>query len=318
MTHIIVGYRKILSKHGEEVMSYSNSTVKALEEQGHIVTPLGEGHEYTTFSSMPKRIRDHHELFIDLDCGRNADGKLTFQNAKPPIPSVVRFIDTHGHPDLHAARAPLYDHVFFAVWDRRDIFKGHPSVHWCPNASDADYFSPSVARYAHTTAPIILDGVTLTGESFPFDVGFFGSKGGLSRADTMKEIAARHGWKVDVREMGRRNHRWPHTAQAMDLCKVLFNHGQKRDGPNQRVIESMLVGRPLVTDRDRRDGMSKLFKEGEHYLGYNCDAELANNIEWCLNEPSLAQSMANRAYDRAVEKHQVKHRVEQILKVTGV
>ena len=64
--------------------------------------------------------------------------------------------------------------------------------------------------------------------------------------------------------------------------------------------------------------MSKLFEEGEHYLGYNCDAELANNIEWCLNEPSLAQSMANRAYVLAVEKHQVRNRVKQILEVTGV
>ena len=134
----------------------------------------------------------------------------------------------------------------------------------------------------------------------------------------MKAIAGRHGWKVDVREIGRENHRWPNTSQAMDLCKVLYNHGQKHDGPNQRVIESMLVRRPLVTDRDRRDGMSKLFKEGEHYLGYNCDAELANNIEWCLNEPSLAQSMANRAYVLAVEEHQVRNRVKQILEVTGV
>ncbi len=318
MTHIILGYRKVLSKHGEEVMTYSNSTVTALEEHGHIVTPMGEGHQFTSFDQMPKRIVDHHELFIDLDCGRNADGDLSFQTEKPPIPSAVRFIDTHGHASLHKRLAPIYDHVFFAVWDQRDIFKGHSSVHWCPNASDADYFSPGIVRLAHAENPTVLDGVTLTGESFPFDVGFFGSKGGLPRADDMKAIAERHGWLTDVREMGRRNHRWPHTAQAMSLCKVLFNQGQKHDGPNQRVIESMLVGRPLVTDRDKRDGMSQLFKEGEHYLGYDSIPELANQIDWCLNEPSLASSMATRAYGCAVEEHQVRNRVKQILEVTDV
>ena len=315
MTHIMLGYRKQLSKHGEEVATYATSTVTALKELGYGVTPLGEGHQFERFDQIRKSILDIHELFIDIDCGRNADGELSFQKEKPPIPSAVRFIDSHGHASFHKRLAPIYDHVMYAVWDKRDLFKGHPSVHWCPNASDADYFSPSVTQLAHETNPVTLDGARLTGEVHPFDVGFFGSKGGLDRADTMKEIAARHGWRVDVREMGRNNHRWPHTAQAMSLCKVLFNKGQKRDGPNQRVIESMLVGRPLVTDRDRRDGMSQLFQEGEHYLGYNSDTELASNIEWCLNEPTLAHSMAERARVLAVEKHQVRNRVEQILEV---
>ena len=131
-------------------------------------------------------------------------------------------------------------------------------------------------------------------------------------------MAQRNTWKVDVREIGKSGGRWPRTAEAMAHCKVLFNRGQKHDGPNQRVIESMLMERPLVTDRDKRDGMSRLFIEGEHYLGYDSDSELANNIQWCLREPSLAISMARRGYKLAVEKHQVKNRVEQILEVTGV
>ena len=80
----------------------------------------------------------------------------------------------------------------------------------------------------------------------------------------------------------------------------------------------MLMERPLITDRDPRDGMSKLFEVGEHYLSYATTSELANNIEWALREPSLASSMARRAYKEAYEKHQVKHRVEQILEVVGI
>ena len=194
--------------------------------------------------------------------------------------------------------------MFFAVWDKRDIFTHHSSVHWCPNASDAKYFDRYILPELH--------------ESRPFDIGFFGSKGGIDRADVLKPMAARHAWTVDIREIGKNGNRWPRTAESMSQCKVLYNRGQKHDGPNQRVIESMLMQRPLVTDRDPRDGMMELFTEGEHYLGYGSESELANNIEWCLREPSLAGSMAKRAYELAESKHQVKHRVEQILEVCGV
>jgi hypothetical protein len=318
MSNILLGCRKETGKRGEHVNTYTTSTINALEAQGHRVTPMGEGHCLRDFSSIATSALKNFDLFIDLDCGRNKDGELAFQTEKPPIPSAVRFVDTHGNPTLHHRLAPLYDHVFFAVWDKRDRFEKHKSAHWCPNASDADFFSPDVAMQAHKENPVVIGGEKLTGEIRPYEVGFFGSKHGLDRAASLKEICKRHKWNYDIREMGKGGNRWPHTGQAMDLCKVLFNKGQKRDGPNQRVIESMLIQRPLVNDRDTRDGMSKLFEEGDHYLGYASDSELADNIGWCLREPSLAGSMAQRAYSLAVAKHQVKHRVEQILEVTGV
>ena len=304
MANIVLGYRQDTDKRNVPIMSYSNSTHRALIDLGHNVIPLGEGHGVRSFDKMAKSVLVQQELFIDLDCGRNEEGDLSFQTEKAPIPSAVRYIDTHGHPSFHKRGAKNYDHVFFAVWDKRDIFTHHPSVHWCPNASDAHYFYKDIQA-------------NLT-DSRPIDVGFFGSKGGLDRADTLKLIAQRHSWTCDVREIGKNRNRWPQTALAMARCRVLFNRGQKHDGPNQRVIEAMLMERPLVTDRDSRDGMGELFTEGEHYLGYGNDSELANNVEWCLREPSLAASMARRGYALAYAKHQVKNRVEQILEVCGV
>jgi hypothetical protein len=304
MANIILGYRAVRDKRDAWVHTYSDSTSRALKDLGHSVVAMGEGHKYERFDDMLDGMIRQTDLFLDLDCGRNSKGELAFQTEKPPIPSAVRYIDTHGHPTLHKRLAKNYDHVFFAVWDKRDIFTNHPSVHWCPNASDAHYFYKDILPEGH--------------DSRPFDVGFFGSKGGIDRADTLKEICARHTWKADVREIGKNGNRWPRTSEAMAQCKVLFNHGQKHDGPNQRVIESMLMERPLLSDRDSRDGMSKLFEEGEHYLGYSSESELADNLGWCLREPSLANSMAKRAYTLAYEKHQVKHRVEQILEVCGV
>ena len=304
MANILLGYLQNFDKRGNPITSYAHSTHQALLDLGHTVVPMGEGHALTGFKSIATSALNNYDLFLDVDSGRNKEGNLAFQTEKPPIPSAVRYIDTHGHSSLHKRLAKNYDHVFFAVWDRRDIFTQHKSVHWCPNASDAKYFYKDILPEAH--------------DSRPFDVGFFGTKGGIDRADVLGPMGERNEWKVDVREIGKNGGRWPKTAEAMAQCKVLFNRGQKHDGPNQRVIESMLMERPLVNDRDDRDGMSQLFKEGEHYLGYSCDSELANNIQWCLREPTLALSMARRAYVRAVEKHQVKNRVEQILEVTGV
>jgi hypothetical protein len=304
MANILLGCRKNVDKHGKFAASYTDSTYKAFKDLGHNVTCMGEGHNYRSFKDIYPHDFQSYDLFLDLDCGRNKEGNLAFLEERAPILSAVRYVDTHGHPSLHKRQAKYYDHVFFAVWDKRDIFTNHPSVHWCPNASDVRYFYKGILPDQHA--------------SRPHDIGFFGSKGGIDRADILKPIAQRHTWALDVREIGKHGQRWPRTSEAMARCKVLFNCGQKHDGPNQRVIESMLMERPLVTDRDPRDGMSKLFEEGEHYLGYATEAELANQIDWCLREPSLAASMARRAYALAVEKHQVKNRVEQILEVCDV
>jgi hypothetical protein len=304
MANIVLGRRIDYDKRGTRITTYADSTEQALKDLGHTVCPIGEGYSSETLDELPGGVRTHADFFLDLDCGRNKKGDLAFQTEKPFLPSAVRYIDTHGHPSLHKRQAKFYDHVFFAVWDKRDLFVKHPSAHWCPNASDATYFDKMIKPDAH--------------ESRPFDVGFFGSKGGIDRADVLKEICDRHVWAADIREIGKNRNRWPTTAEAMAQCKVLFNQGQKHDGPNQRVIESMLMGRPLVSDRDDRDGMSKLFEIGEHYLSYDSTTELADNLGWCLREPSLAASMADRAFNLALEKHQVKHRVAQILEVCGV
>ena len=302
MANIILRYRQDYDKRGGPIIKYSNSTHQALLDLGHHVEPMGEGHKYTCFDDMLDGTIRQADLFLDIDCGRNEEGKLLFQTEKPPLPSAVRYIDSHGYPSLHKRLAINYDHVFFAVWDKRDLFIKHPSAHWCPNASDAKYFYKDIQ-------PDLTD-------SRPIDVGFFGTKGGLDRANPLRHVCINHGWSCDIREIGRSNSsRWPKTALAMAQCKVLFNHGQKHDGPNQRVIEAMLMQRPLVSDYDQRDGMHKLFEEGTHYLSYKSDSELANHIDWCLQEPSLASAMAKRAYTLAYEKHQVKHRVEQILEV---
>ena len=312
MAQIILGYRQDKNKWGTSpIMTYSNSFHKALVELGHKVLPIGQGHQCNDLDSLPKVAYEQSALFIDLDSGRNTKGDLSFHcfEKKARIPSAVRYIDSHGQPSYHKRAAANYDHVFFAVWNRRDLFVKHPSAHWCPNASDDEYFDGAVHLAENGTKTSI--------------AGFFGSKGGLDRADVLQSVCERNKWTFDIREIGKSGNRWPATALAMSDCKVLFNVGQKHDGPNQRVIESMLLNRPLLNNRDELDGMNKLFVEGEHYLGFSMipelvESDIANQIMWCLKESDLAKTMAERAYAEVKQKHLVKHRVQQILEVCGI
>jgi len=285
--------RNHFSIKGEPVETYATSVVRVLREKGHEVV------------DVPKSITQNYDgidLCLDLDSGRNLKGELIWQAEDGPLPckSAVMLIDTHGYPTDHKRLAPAYDHVFFAVWSKRDLFVNHPSAHWCPNFSDLKWF----------------DGDDYEMIPQPTDFGFFGSKGGLSRADPMQVIANRRGWTTDVRQVSAGGkHRWPHTAVAMSNCRALFNHQQKHDGPNLRVMESMAMNRPLVCDNDPLSGMDKLFEPWTHYVpyeSYSC-AGLETAMEFCMDNPEIAAKIARQGYEEVKEAHLVENRVDQIL-----
>jgi hypothetical protein len=294
----IIVFRNKIIHNGALVDNYSSSIVRVLRDKGHEV-----------IDSLKDSQREYAgvDLALDIDCGRNPAGKLLFRatDGKLPVKSAVMFIDTHGYPDMHEHLAPNYDHVFFAVWDKRDRFSMHPSAHWCPNFTDKKWFngeeygSPPQAPYG-------------------FDFGFFGSKGGLERAARMKEIATANLWKADVREVGRNTkQRWPATAEAMANCRILFNHGQKHDDPNLRVMESMLMKRPLITGVDDRSGMSKLFVAWKHFIPYESYSYsgLDYAMHWAMTHPKSAKAIATEAYIEVMTNHLVENRVSQILEV---
>lgn len=283
-------------QYGTPVPCYAWSYVQAFREMGHEVDVHGDGHGLADWL-----VRDY-DFALEIENGRNAEGELRFAIAgrNTTTPRAVLLIDSHGHPDLHAEVAKSYDHVFFAVWARRDLFAGHPSAHWCPNATDLKWFGAE--RFAHITPTI--------------DVGFFGSKKGLSRADDLVAICKANGWTYDVRQVAsnRNVSRWPATGEAMARCRVLFNRGQKHDGPNQRVMESMAMGRPLLSDYDPKDGMEKLFSFASHYYGYADSFSLEACLRAALTDKALYRHEARREVEA---KHLIKHRAAQILEVVG-
>ncbi len=294
---IMLAHRALTYK-GIPVETYSRSMVRTLRKMGHevIEAPKGRLVRDDAYKAM--------DLLLDVDSGRDESGKLLWhaETERVPCKSALFLIDSHGYPSLHKRIARNYDHVFFAVWDRRDLFAKHPSAHWCPNFTDLKWFN----------------GVDYPITGYESDFGFFGSKGGLDRADAMIKIAAANGWKSSVRQVGvSAKHRWPETAEAMAACRFLFNKGQKHDSPNLRVMESMAMNRPLITDHDPRSGMGKIFQSGTHYLGYEYFSYdgLEGAMKWCMDNPHKAQEMARRAYAEVKANHLVINRIQQILGV---
>ena len=278
------------------VESYARCVHAELEKLGHTVDNV-YGQEFTN--------TDYYDVYLELDNGRDGNGELGFgrhlDRSDICIPTAIWFIDSHGRPDLHKSLSSMYKHVFFAVWDKRDLFKDHESAHWCPNATDPRFFYPiNVGKPA-------------------YDFGFFGSKGGLDRADKMIEICNRRGWTYDVRQIGGGpyKHKWPRTCEAMNNCKVLWNHGQKHDAPNLRVLESMAVGRPLISDLEPRSGMGRLFEPSVHYLAYESYTHngLEDVMTMALENPGRSFNMAVRARSAVLAEHLIKNRVEQMLEV---
>jgi hypothetical protein len=268
-----------------------------LREKGHKVLEIGEKHDIVHLSDVNQ---SKYDFFMEIDNGRGENGKLRFQLQRNEIkvPSAIVLIDSHEYPDFHHEVAKLYDHVFFAVWRRRDLFAEHPSAHWCPNVSDNKWFRP------------------IWNINPKIEVGFFGSKGGIHRADILESACKTLGISCDIRQVGKpRRHRWPATAEAMLNCKMLFNMGQKHDGPNQRVMESMMCDRLLFNDLDDLDGMSKLFVDGEHYLGYTSEGDLIEKLQFAIENPQKAAMISQKGHWNVWENHQVKNRIDQILEV---
>lgn len=295
----ILVFRNLIVKDRQRVENYSSSMVRVLREKGHEVIEAPKA-EYNNFNGI--------DLALDIDCGRDEKGKLIFVGGggKLPVKSAVMLIDSHGNPDLHKIIAPKYDHVFYAVWARRDLFTGHPSAHWCPNFTDKKWFNGD----DYLDAPDRWEG--------GFDFGFFGSKGGLERANQMVYICNEMGWKCDVREVVRSvKHRWPATQEAMSACRNLFNHGQKHDDPNLRVMESMLMRRPLITGEDPQSGLSKLFVPYKHYVPYEAYSYkgLKEGMSWVMHYEEKAKEMADEAHLEVMTNHLVENRINQILEV---
>lgn len=293
---IALAFRQDIRK--TPVECYPRSFLRILQEKGHSVISCGEGHEIEFLGDLKEK---EFDCIIEIENGRNKSGEVLFQQSKVNwrIPSAVWLIDSHSRANLHRHISSSYSHVFFAPWIMRDIYKEHNSAHWCPNSTDLKWFNKE-----KITSP-------------QYDFVFVGSKMGLPRADNLKRICQKRQWSCWIGEVSRAGkHKWPFCAQKMREGMIGYNWSQRQDAPNQRVLETMAVGIPLLQDICPLSGMDMLFREGKHYIGYRRDwSDLENKMEWAMRNSNKCKEIADNAYLEVKANHTIENRVNQILEV---
>lgn len=101
-------------------------------------------------------------------------------------------------------------------------------------------------------------------------------------------------------------------AQALSPARLVFNASIACD-VNMRVFEVLATGRPLVTNREAdANGLSALFEEGVHFIGYD-DEDLVAQVRHYLDNPAAAEVIGAAGQAEVLANHTYAHRVGALL-----
>lgn len=211
-----------------------------------------------------------------------------------PCISAAYLIDVHQ--DLHSRLqvANLFDAVFIAQKDYVAAFReiGHPHAYWLPLACDPEvHHVPSGARI--------------------FDVGFVGKLGyrGTKRCEILTRVLPRY-----------KTNDYRLFYQAYDMgriygqSKIIINASINGD-LNMRFFEALAAGALLVTDRIE-NGLSDLFEEDIHYVGYSSVEEAIRKIDFYLANDAERAKIAAAGQKLVLERHTYRNRWAQIVELS--
>ncbi len=197
-----------------------------------------------------------------------------------PCLTVAYLIDVHNDLRSRLKMAQFFDVVFIAQKEYVQTFQqmGHRPAHWLPLACDAE---------SHNT----------DSKTRPYDVGFVGQLGmrNTKRYKTLTSVLPRYRTNDYLKYYPPRE-----MATIYGQSRIVFNASINGD-VNMRVFEAMAAGALLVTDRIG-NGLSELFEEGTHYIGYSSISEAMEKISYFLDKSAERERIA-RAGQRAVLEH---------------
>lgn len=208
---------------------------------------------------------------------------------------IAYLIDVHQDLKSRLQLAPLFHQVFVAQKDYVEKFheRGFSNARWLPLACDPlVHRSPAVER--------------------DIEVGFVGKLGtpGSRRHEVLSTVLARFKTNeferfATPREMG----------AIYGRSKIVFNCSINGD-VNMRVFEALAAGALLVTDRIE-NGLSELFIEGEHYLGYSTTDEAIERIRHFLDHDEERRRIAAAGQALALKEHTYGARFSVIEQAAG-
>ena len=103
----------------------------------------------------------------------------------------------------------------------------------------------------------------------------------------------------------------PIAARLYASVAVSLNMALNND-INSRVFEVLSAGGCLLTDRlEPQSGMQTLFREGEHYLGYDGEDELVSQLQWALAHPEQSEAIATQGHAEYLARHLPEFRTDR-------
>jgi GT2 family glycosyltransferase/glycosyltransferase involved in cell wall biosynthesis/SAM-dependent methyltransferase len=236
----------------------------------------------------------------EFDLILNIDDGLRYRLPERLRPAAWWCIDTHIDFDWSLKKAADFDFVFAAQRDGAARLKenGVASALWLPLACDAEIHGRQADPHPKGE-----------GEK-EFDVCFVGNVAAGARADLVRLIQ-----QVFPRSYVGQAY-FEEMARIYSASRTVFNRSVKND-VNMRVFEALASGSLLLTNDLSDNGQAELFRDGIHLATYRDAHELLDKLRFYLRRDELRERIAAAGRAEALAKHTYRHRMEEILRVTG-
>jgi hypothetical protein len=209
-----------------------------------------------------------------------------------PVPTVCLNIDNFSWMPSRLRWAMLFDHVF--VWQPRFVSTfqkaGHPSVFLLPHAVEGRLFNGMETDRC-------------------FDLGWVGHIGPpwyARRNRIIPDLAARFRMN-DFR----RRYSKEETAKVYQQSKIVVNVTRDEFPPeaNMRCYEAMAGGALLITPMPTE--LTELgFLEGEHFIGWRDETEIADLVQSYLSDEAKRREIARAGQEFVLKEHTFECRKE--------
>jgi spore maturation protein CgeB len=223
--------------------------------------------------------------------------------------------------------APCYDFVFITGTEAVEPFQDINELHLLPFACDPDFQKPVMLTDTDKKA-------------YKSDVCFVGSGHVEIYPDRIRLLESLAELNIDLSVWGPGWETLPDTSplkkkicgsslktaawvRLFSAAKIIFHsHYQDPLGGyanyqvNPRVFEALACGAFLLVD-DQKD-IRTLFQEDEHLVIYHNAADLKKKVLYYIENDTERKRIAENGRREVLQKHTYRHRVEQILTITGL
>jgi spore maturation protein CgeB len=216
--------------------------------------------------------------------------------------------------------APFYDYIFCGGTEAQEVLgnEGINKTYWLPFACDTGYHR-KVKVTTKEKANYGSD-VVFVGSYYPnrwevfrelkeFDLTIWGSN--WYKAEGVERSG------IKIRNLYLQPWQWVKIINSSKIAVVAHYQGNKYPcyQASPKVYEWLACGSFLLVDRQR--DVFKLFKDGEHLVGFNNANDLKEKIRYYLKYDDLREKIAVQGRKEVLRKHTFAHRIREMLTIVA-